>query len=93
MLALVVMLANLGFSATGTLFSAITADSGRNEALLPILFYPVVTPLVSISVKVTGAIFSGAGTGEYSSWLYVMAGYGSVFTGLGYLLMAHVVME
>lgn len=93
MLALVVFLANTGFAATGTLFSAITASTNRNEALLPLLFYPVVIPLISITVKVTAMIFQGAGPAQYSSWLYVMVAYGLIFSGLGFLLLSQVIRE
>ncbi len=93
MLVLVVVLANTGFAAIGTLFSAITAGTDRNEALLPLLFYPLVIPLISITVKVSSLIFQGAAPGEYSSWLYVMVAYGCIFTGLGVLLLSHIVRE
>ncbi len=93
MLVLVVLLANIGFAAIGTLFSAITAGTSRNEALLPLLFYPLVIPLISITVKVTSMIFQGAVIKDYSSWLYVMLAYGCIFTGLGFLLLGHVVRE
>ncbi len=93
MLVLVVLLANTGFAATGTLFSAITAGTNRNEALLPLLFYPVVIPLISITVKVTAMIFQGAGPAEYASWLYVMIAYGFIFSGLGFLLLDQVIRE
>ncbi len=93
MLVLVVMMANTGFAATGTLFSAITAGTNRNEALLPLLFYPVVIPLISITVKVTGMIFQDASVSEYASWLYVMAAYGLIFTGLGFLLLDKIITE
>ncbi len=93
MLVLVVVLANVGFAAIGTLFSAITAGTSRNEALLPLLFYPLVIPLISITVKVTSMIFQGAAVADYSSWLYVMIAYGCIFTGLGFLLLDHVVGE
>ncbi len=93
MLVLVVFLANIGFAATGTLFSAITASTERNEALLPLLFYPVVIPLISITVKVTGMIFQEAALAEYVSWIYVMTAYGLIFSGLGFLLFDHVIRE
>ncbi|WP_456385261.1 heme exporter protein CcmB [Desulfolithobacter sp.] len=93
MFTVVVTLANIGFTATGTLFSVITAGTARNEALLPLLFYPVIIPLVSITVKTTGMIFVGAAVSEYQSWLYVMAAYGLIFTGLGVLLFGQIITE
>jgi heme exporter protein B len=93
MLGLVVFLTNTGFAAIGTLFSAITARTNKNEALLALLFYPVVMPLISITVKVTDMIFQGMSPSEYSSWLYVMAAYSLIFTGLGFLLLRQIIME
>jgi ABC-type transport system involved in cytochrome c biogenesis permease component len=93
MLALVIFLANTGLAATGTLFSAITAGTNRNEALLLLLFYPIIIPLISISVRVTGMIFQGAVLSNYLSWLYVMAAFGLIFTGLGYLLLGRIIKE
>lgn len=92
-LVVMVLLANMGFAATGTLFSAITAGSSRNEALLSLLFYPVVIPLISICVKVSGMVFSGADLSDFISWLYIMAVNGLVFSGLGYLLFGQVIKD
>lgn len=93
MLVVVTLIANVGFSATGTLFSAITAGTNRNEALLPLLLYPVLIPLISITVQVTGLIFQGAEVSEYLSWLSVMGAYGLIFSGLGFLLLDQIVAE
>ncbi len=89
-LALVLLLANSGFAATGTLFAAITAGADRNEALLPMLFFPLVMPLIAMAVRATGMIFAGAPLPEYSSWLQVMAAFTLIFTGLGFLVSRHI---
>ncbi len=60
MLLLLLLTANAGFAATGTLCFAITAGTGRNEALLPLLFFPLVMPLIAMAVKVSGMIFAAA---------------------------------
>ncbi len=93
MLIVVALLVNLGFSTAGTLFSAITAGTGRNEVLLPLLLFPLITPLIALAVKVTGRIFDEAPYQEYSSWLHVMLSFGLIFSGVGYLLFEHVVRE
>ncbi len=93
MLALVLLLANTGFSATGTLFAAITAGANRNEALLPMLFFPLVMPLIAMAVKVTSMIFAGAGPAEYGSWLQVMAAFALIFTGLGFLFTGRIIRD
>ncbi len=83
----VILLANAGMAATGTLFSMLTAGTTRNEALLPLLFYPVVMPLLAITVRVTGMVFQGEPAAQYASWLSVMGGYALLFTGGGTLLV------
>ncbi|NOZ26401.1 MAG: ABC transporter permease [Nitrospirae bacterium] len=93
MLVVVVLLVNLGFSTVGTLFSAITAGTRRNEVLLPLLLFPVITPLIALAVKVTGSLFEDVPYREYSSWLYVIAAFGFIFSGVGYLLFDYVIKE
>ncbi len=93
MLLLVLLLANIGFSAAGTLFSAITAATGRNEALLPLLFFPLVMPLIAMAVKACGMIFGGADPARYTSWLQVMTAFALIFTGLGFLLTGRIIQD
>ncbi|HEB74908.1 MAG TPA: cytochrome C biogenesis protein [Nitrospirae bacterium] len=93
MLVVVVLLVNIGFSTVGTLFSAITAGTRRNEVLLPLLLFPVITPLMALAVKVTGGLFEDLPYREYSSWLYVIAAFGLIFSGVGYLLFEFVIKE
>jgi len=93
MLLLVLLTANAGFAATGTLCSAITAGTGRNEALLPMLFFPLVMPLIAMAVKVSGMIFAAEEPARYSSWLQVMAAFACIFTGLGFLVTGRVIRD
>ena len=88
-----VLLLNFGFSSVGTLFSGITAATSRNEVLLPLLLFPVITPLIAFTVKATGEIFAGVPFGEYSSWLRLMAAFGLIFSCAGYLLFDYVMKE
>ncbi len=89
----VVFLMNFGFSVVGTLFSAITAATGRNEVLLPLLLFPVITPLVAFTVKATSDIFAGVPFAEYSSWLNFMAAFGLIFSCAGYFMFTYVMRE
>ncbi len=93
MLIVVVLFVNLGFSTVGTLFSAITAGTRRNEVLLPLLLFPVITPLIALAVKVTGSIFEEIPYREYSSWLYIIVAFGLIFSGVSYLLFEYVIKE
>jgi len=94
-LALTVLLGlvNLGFSAAGTLLSALAAGTRRNEVLLPILLYPLCLPLVILAVKATGAVFGGSALFEILDQLEPMAAFGLIYAVAGYLLFAHAVRE
>ena len=92
LLAIVVFL-NFGFSSVGTLFSGITAATGRNEVLLPLLLFPVITPLVAFTVKATAQMFAGSPFGEYSAWLRLMAAFGLIFSCAGFFLFDYVMKE
>jgi len=49
----------LGFAAVGTLFAALLAQTRLRDLLLPVLFYPVIIPLLLVAVLATGRILSG----------------------------------
>ena len=54
-LVLAILLATLGFAAVGTLFSAIAVNTRSREIMLPVLFLPVILPVI------IGAVESSAG--------------------------------
>ena len=87
------MLVNIGFSAAGTLLSALAAGTRRNEVLLPILLYPLCLPLVALAVKATGAAFAGRPVSAIVGQLEPMAAFGLIYAAVGYLLFAHAVRE
>ena len=49
-----ILLATLGFALVGTLFSAIAVQTRSRELMLPVLFFPVILPVII-----------GAGAGDY----------------------------
>ena len=92
-LLVLLMLVNIGFSAAGTLLSALAAGTRRNEVLLPILLYPLCLPLVALAVKATGAAFAGRPVSAIVGQLEPMAAFGLIYAAVGYLLFAHAVRE
>jgi heme exporter protein B len=87
----VLLLGIIGFSALGTLFSAMTIRIRAREILLPLLLLPLLVPLLIAAVKVTSAILSGAAwTGV---WLRVLLAFDVIFVVTGWLIFAQVVRE
>jgi heme exporter protein B len=92
-LVLITVILNLGLSSVGTLISGITAGSSRNEVLLPILLFPLITPLLAFTIKATGVLFGGASFEDYEPWLYLMAAFALIFSTAGYYLFGYILEE
>jgi len=75
----VVLLATVGFAAVGTLFSAVAVNSRARDIMLPLLFLPVVVPVIIAAVKSTQHILAGDPWSELWSWLEIMAAFDAVF--------------
>ena len=70
------LLATLGFATVGTLFSAIAVNTRSREIMLPVLFLPVILPVIIAAVE------SAAGDGSTVSvarWIGLIAVFDAVF--------------
>jgi heme exporter protein B len=81
-----VLLANIGLAAVGTLLSAMAAASRARELLLPLLFLPLVIPLVVGGIGATAA----DDPGRYLAFLGL---YDLVFAILSWASFEYVVTE
>lgn len=77
--ALVTLAATIGFGAVGTLFSAIAAHTRAREVLLPLLFLPVILPVIIGAVTSTSAVLSGDGWSGVGRWLQFITAFDVVF--------------
>ena len=76
----VILLATLGFATVGTLFSSIAVNTRSREIMLPVLFFPVVAPVIIGAVETsTGAISSGTNVIGVGRWLQLIAVFDAVF--------------
>ncbi|MBW3595199.1 MAG: heme exporter protein CcmB [Actinobacteria bacterium] len=73
----VVLLVDLGFVATGTLFSALAAQTRSRELMLPILALPALVPVFLGAVELSSDLFVGRGlAGDGSAgWLAILGVY------------------
>ena len=76
---LTAFVATVGFAAVGTLFSAIAAHTRAREVLLPLLFLPVVLPIIIGAVVTASASLEGEGWDGIGRWLGFMAAFDAVF--------------
>lgn len=85
-LAAVLLLADLGLAATGTLISSMAVNSRARDLLAPLVLLPLAVPL---SIAATGAIepllaAGGPGYERFGTWLAVLGLYDLVFLLVGY---------
>ena len=59
-LILVAVLATIGFVAVGILFSTIAVNTRAREIMLPVLFLPVVMPVIIAAVESSALVLSDA---------------------------------
>jgi heme exporter protein B len=85
------LLGIVGFSALGTLFSAIAVRTRAREVLLPVMLLPLLIPLLIASVKVTGALLAGEPWPD--AWLRVLLAFDVIFVVTGWLIFGQVVRE
>jgi heme exporter protein B len=75
-LALVFLIGTLGFTAVGTLLSAISVNTKLREVLLPIILFPVILPILVNAVEATNIILN---TSDYTAIKQPLA-FMSIFT-------------
>lgn len=78
-LALVTVLASIGFMALGTLFSAIASSTRMGDTLLPILLLPLLVPVVIYGVSSTQALLTDRPLSEVMGSVRMLAAFDIVF--------------
>ncbi len=74
----VVLLGSLGFCSLGTLFSVMLLNTRLRDVMLPLVFYPVVTPVVIGGVKASGALLTGDLV-LAMTWMKLLLAFAAVF--------------
>ena len=87
------LLTTIGFVAIGTLFSALAVNTRAREMVLPILFFPIVAPIIIAAVNAAELKLSGAAGGDLGSWLGLIAAFDVIFLTASYLTFTFIVEE
>lgn len=81
----VLVLADVGIASLGTLLATISMNTRARDLLLPIVFLPLIIPLLIAAAAGTSAVFSdGAGLGSLAGKLLFLLVYDAVFLVLAY---------
>lgn len=79
---LVCLLGTFGFCTVGTTFSAMAINTKAKELTLPILFFPIVVPVIIAASEATGAILSDNITFGFARWLLLLLAFDLMFLAL-----------
>ena len=75
----VAVLATLGIATVGTVFSAMAVNTRAREVMLPLLFFPVILPVMVVAVEASGAVIRDGGSSDMVRWLPLLAAFDAVF--------------
>jgi heme exporter protein B len=92
-LALVFFVGTLGFTAAGTLLSAISVNTRMREVLLPLILFPVVLPILVNAVEATSIALNGTSDGTLKLPLTIMSVFTVLFGTISYLLFEYVLED
>ena len=93
MLIVTMVLATLGFATVGTLFSAMAVQTRSREIMLPVLFFPIILPVLIGAVEASGEAINGAPSGAFSRWTPLIAAFDAIFVVICPWVFSFVVEE
>ncbi len=89
----ITVLTTIGFVTVGTLFSALAVNTKAREMVLPILFLPVVIPIIISAVLASGTALAGGSWSELASGLQIIAVFDVIFLVVSLLVFTYVIEE
>ena len=89
----VILLGTAGLSAPGTLYAGMTAQARGRQTLLPLLFFPLVVPVLLAAVKATSLLILGDPMGQLRPWATLLIAFDVIYWSLCGLLFGRVVEE
>lgn len=90
---IVMLFHTVGFSALGTLFAAITAQTRRGETLLPLLIFPVEIPLIVSATRSTMTILKGGSLADVTRWLALTAAFNLLILAAAVVLFEYILED
>ncbi|MDP2600199.1 MAG: heme exporter protein CcmB [Deltaproteobacteria bacterium] len=79
LLAAAFLLGDLGIAVLGTFYAALTIKTRARQAMLPLLLFPMLIPLLLSAVYATQTAMEGSLTNSGGSWLSLLAIYDLIF--------------
>ena len=90
---LILFIGDLGIMSIGAIVSGLSMRAKLSEVLLPILFFPLVSPHIIACVKATNYWFKGLSFINWQAWIYLMLSFVLVFFLLGFMIFEYITEE
>jgi len=92
-LVVITLLTTVGFVTVGVLFSALAVNTRAREMVLPLLFLPIVVPLIIAAVEGSGLALAGESWGEIASWLQIIGAFDVIFLVVSFWVFNYTIEE
>ncbi|HBN45119.1 MAG TPA: heme exporter protein CcmB [Candidatus Marinimicrobia bacterium] len=89
----IVLLGNMGIVAVGVIISGLAMRAKMSAVLLPVLLFPLITPLLIASVKATTGWYHVIPFSHWQFWVLIMVTYVVIFGLAGYIFFDHITEE
>lgn len=83
----------VGITAVGTVFASLATSTRAREVLLPVLLFPVLTPVIVSAVKAMGGILDPAQLGADRPWITLLIVFDTVFLVVAWLCFEYTLEE
>ena len=74
-----IVLATMGFALVGTLFSAMAVQTRSREIMLPVLFFPIILPVIIAAVEASTLAMGGETIIGLKRWLPLLGVFDALF--------------
>ncbi len=89
----IIFLGNTAIMCLGSFLSGLAMRSRLSNVLVPILLFPLLSPVIIASVKSTTGWVRGLPIGVWETWVFILVSFIVIFGLLGYTLFAHITEE
>ena len=93
MLICISLLTLLGLSLVGSVFGSLSVNTRASEVMLPVLFIPVIIPLLLGATQGTQTMLAGGGLRESANWIGLMAVFDVTYMIVGAFCFSLLVSE
>ncbi len=92
--ALIIIMSNSGIAAIGTLLSAISINTRARDLMMPILFFPIIVPVLIAAVKSTSIVLLASNPlSDIYAWLQLLLVYDMIFLLISYMTFEYILEE